>query len=291
MKSRLMIAVALTAAVLAINGSAAERRTTSSTIEFAHVGDGSIRQGNLQLGDMNTTFTRLRHVRSFPASEKYSWRIGAEWERIGFGLPGAAPLPNTLHSVHLHLGNTWWIGDKTALQFEVDPGLYSDFEDIDFGDLNYPVSARMVYAQNQRLQWVFALISNPKSELAFVGGIGARWRFADDWMLDFILPKPQVRWNFSEKLSLFAGGEFKGGAYRVAEDFGTQRGVARLNDSDITYREARVGGGFKWQFNQKIHALVDGGWLIDRRFSYEDKNLQLNGDGAPYFQISLRARY
>ncbi|MGB0580012.1 MAG: DUF6268 family outer membrane beta-barrel protein [Limisphaerales bacterium] len=271
---------------------AAERRvTSSSTMEFAVVGDGSIRQGTIALGDMNTTFTRLRHVRSIPASETYSWRIGGEWERVGFGLPGASPLPNTLQSLHLHLGNTWRIGAKRLLQFEVDPGIYSDFEDVDLGDINYPVSARFIYAQNRNLQWVFALISNPKSELAFVGGVGARWRFAEDWTLDFILPKPQVRWDFSEELSIFAGGEFKGGAYRVAEDFGTQRGLARLNDSDITYREARVGAGFKWQFNQKFHALVDGGYLIDRRFSFEDKNLQLNGDGAPYFQISLRARY
>jgi len=289
MKAELTMVLLLTGI---LSGLGAERRiTSSSTIEFAHVGDGNIRQGSIQLGDMNTTFSRVRHVRSIATSEFYSWRIGGEWERLGFGLPGNPPLPNTLHSLHLHLGNTWRIRKKTMLQFEVDPGFYSDFEDVDFGDLNYPVSARLIYAQNRKLQWVFALISNPKSELALVGGVGARWQFADDWTLDFILPKPQVRWDFSEKLSIFAGGEFKGGAYRVAEDFGTQRGLARLNDSDITYREARVGAGFKWQISQKLHALVDGGYLIDRRFSYEDKNLQLNGDGAPYFQISLRARY
>jgi hypothetical protein len=270
---------------------AAPEASSSSTAEFGYVGGGDLSQGSVKLGEVDSLFTRVRHVRSIPVNRRYSWRIGGEWERIGFGIPAAAPVPNTLQSVQLHLGNTWFINPKAFLQFEVDPGIYSDFEDIDFGDFNAPVSARLIYLQNTNVQWVAAFIGNLKSELPVVGGVGLRWRFAPDWTLDLILPRPQVRYDFSDRLTIHAGAEMKGGAYRVAEDFGTRTGRPQLNDEDVTYREARVGGGFKWKLNEKITAVVDGGWLIDRRFKFEDRRLQLNGDGAPYFQFALKAKY
>ncbi len=265
--------------------------SASSTVELGYSGDGDIARGTVRLGKTQSTFTRIRHVQSFPVNRRYSWRLGGEWERIGFGVPTGAEIPNTVHSLQLHLGNSWFVGEKSLLQFEVDPGIYSDFEDVDSGDFNAPVSARYIHMQSTNLQWVLAAIHNPKSEIPIVGGIGLRWRFLPDWTLDLILPKPQVRYDFSSSLSFHVGGEFKGGAYRVAEDFGTRLGQPGLNDDDVTYREARVGGGFNWRFNPRYSAMVEGGWLIDRRFSFENARRQLNGDGAPYFQLALRARF
>lgn len=265
--------------------------TANSTVELGYSGGGDISRGTLGLGETDATFTRIRHVQSFPVTRKFSLRAGGEWERIGFGVPTRAEIPNTVHSVQLHLGSSWFIGKKSLLQLETDPGIYSDFADVDLGDFNSPVSARYIHMQSTNFQWVVAAIHNPKSEIPIVGGIGVRWRFLPDWTLDVILPKPQIRYDFSETLSFHAGGEFKGGAYRVAEDFGTRLGQPILNDDDVTYREARVGGGFTWKFNRKVSAQVEAGWLIDRRFSFENARRQLNGDGAPYFQFALRAEY
>ena len=270
----------------------AESKTThSTTLEFGYSGSGDLTEGTLGLGETETHSTRLRHVMSRQIGRRLSWRFGGEWERLGFGVPAGAPMPNTVHGLNLHLGTSIFFSRKSFLQLEVDPGIYSDLEDVDFGDLNAPISARWIYLQNENLQWVVAAIGNPKSELPIVGGVGVRWKFAEDWTLDLILPNPQVRYQVNDRLSVHAGGGFRGGAYRVAEDFGTRIGRPQLNDDDVTYREARVGAGFVWQLNEKISAAVDGGWLIDRRFAYENARLQLNGDGAPFFQLALRARF
>jgi hypothetical protein len=286
-------AVIASAAFLELGAFAAAPITarSSSTVELGYVGSGDISRGTVRLGEIDTMSTRVRHVESFPVNRRFSWRVGGEWERLGFGVPVGSPIPNTLQSLNLHLGGSMAFSEKIAMQFEVDPGIYSDFEDIDFGDLNAPISTRLFYVQNPNVQWVMALISNPKSELPFVGGVGLRWRFAPDWTIDLILPRPQVRYEFSDMLSFHAGGEFRGGAYRVAENFGTRTGRPELDDDDVTYREVRVGAGFRWKFNKSVSAVVDGGWVIDRRFTYENARLQLNGDGAPFLQFAIRARF
>ena len=287
---RMVVLAAALHPFIAGNG-AAPVASTSSTAEFGYAGDSGLSQGSVRLGQVDTRFTRVRHVRSIPVNRRYSWRIGGEWERLGFGVPAAAPVPNTLQSVQLHLGNTWFINGKTFLQFAVNPGIYSDFEDVDFGDLNAPMSARLIYLQSTNVQWVAAFIGNLKSELPVVGGVGLRWRIAPEWTLDLILPRPQMRHELSDRLMIHLGGEMRGGAFRVAEGFGTRTGLPRLNDDDVTYREFRVGGGFRWKLRKKITAMVDGGWVIDRRFKFENSRLQLNGEGAPFFQFALNASY
>ena len=263
----------------------------SSLAEFSYVANSDIKSGTVNLGEIDTAQFRVRYGISKPVSETYSWRVGIEYDRLSFGVPGGAFLPNTLQSTAVNLGNTWRVGDKWALQFEADPGLYSDFEDLDWEDLNAPLSFRALYFHRPNLIWTLAVIGNVKSEFPVIGGIGARWLPTERLTVDVILPRPQVAYRVSDSLTVFAGGEFKGGGYRVAEDFGSRLGRADLNDQDVFYREARTGAGFKWKMFEKVVAVIEGGWVIDRRFTYVDRDLQLNGDGAGYFQIAVRGSY
>lgn len=265
--------------------------THKSTSEFSYVANSDIKQGSASLGEIDTTHTRFRYGASFQTSDKYSWRVGAEWERHSFGLPAGSMLPNSLDSIALNLGNTWRLNDKWMLQFEADPGVYSDMEDIDIEDFNAPLSFRSLYFHRPNLIWTLALIGNIKSEFPVVGGVGVRWLPTDKLTVDILLPRPQISYQLSDKARIFAGGEFKGGGYRVAENFGTRVGRPDLNDQDLAYREVRVGGGLNWWFTDKISAMIEGGWVVDRRFNFRDRNLQFNGDGAGYFQIAIKGSY
>lgn len=265
--------------------------THKSTSEFSYVANSNIKLGEVNLGAIDTTHSRLRYGASFQTSNSYSWRIGVEWERHAFGLPAGSMLPNTLNSIALNLGDTWRINDKWTLQFEADPGIYSDLEDIGIEDFNAPLSFRALYFHRPNLIWTFAVIANMKNEFPVIGGIGARWLPTDKVTVDILLPRPQISYQLSDKARLFAGAELKGGGYRVAENFGTRVGRPDLNDQDLSYREVRAGAGINWKFTNKLSAVVEGGWVIDRRFKFRDRNLQFNGDGAGYFQIALKGSY
>ena len=52
----------------------------------------------------------------------------------------------------------------------------------------------------------------------------------------------------------------------------------------MDYREIRVGVGARWIFSKGWRATVDGGWAVDRRFTFDRESLLLNGNGAPYVQ-------
>lgn len=265
--------------------------THKSTSEFSYVANSDIKLGSVNLGEIDTTHSRLRYGASFQTSDSYSWRIGMEWERHSFGLPNGSMLPNTLNSIALNLGDSWKVNDKWMLQFEADPGIYSDLEDVGIEDFNAPLSFRALYFHRPNLIWTLAVIGNIKSEFPIVGGVGVRWLPTDRVTVDILLPRPQISYKLNDKSRIFAGGEFKGGGYRVAENFGTRVGRPDLNDQDLTYREVRVGAGIDWKITPKISAIVEGGWVIDRRFAFQDRDLQFNGDGAGFFQIAIKGSY
>ena len=67
-----------------------------------------------------------------------------------------------------------------------------------------------------------------------------RWRTSS---LRPTVPRPRIEYKASEGVTLFAGCEFRGGSYRVAEDFGEGLDREELNGALVDYREYRAGAG------------------------------------------------
>lgn len=276
-------------------------------LEFSHSLDAPISRGDRELGDLNTMVSGFRYLRTLaldgeaapagPLGETpgpgsaWSLRLGMDWQRFDFSLPDGAPMPDMLQSLALKVGVNWQFAEKWAALLEADPGLYSDFEDIGWSDVNVPVGMRFTYSPNRSLTWVFGLRYDAYNELPVLPGLGVRWRMDDHWTLSLMMPRPRLEYAWTDRLMLFAGGEFKGGGYRVAEDFGRRRGEPQLDDEQVTYREIRVGGGLRYRLARLLRLTVEGGWAVDRRFVFDDADLQFNGDGAPYIQIGLGGSY
>ena len=68
----------------------------------------------------------------------------------------------------------------------------------------------------------------------------------------------------------------------MAGDFGHTHGQPNLDDQIVNYREIRACAGLRYSLGPRLTAELKGGWMIDRRFHYDDRHLLLNGDGAPY---------
>ncbi len=261
----------------------------STGISYSAPADLNI--GTVNAGEMDAFHSDVSYLLRFKTSETYAWGAGFGWERSGFGLPAGVPLPNTVNALTLNFQNDWKFADKWNLRIDVRPGLFSDLEDIDGGDFNAPLTAGLAYSQSETLMWVAAVNVDVRRDIPVIGGVGVRWKFAEDWTLALLLPKPTIEYQVSPAVAVFAGGELMGGAYRVAEDLGTRTGRANLDDEMVSYREIRVGGGFRANVGKNLTASVEGGWVIDRRFTYEEADLQINGDGAMYLGVALRARF
>lgn len=263
----------------------------SYSAELSYTAASGISQGTVRLGDLTTLQNRVGYLGTFKRTENYSLLAGFDWQRFSFGLPDGTVLPNTLQSTAVKIGNNWRFAENWSMRLEAEPGIYSDFDDLSGEDFNVPFLYRLTYDMNPNLSWTLGLSVNFWSDVPVIGGVGVRWRFADQWTLNLILPRPRIEYRPNDSLTLFAGGELKGGSYRVAEDFGRRNGNASLDGEILDYREIRAGAGLRWNFSRMLSAGVDGGWTLDRRFHFDDRDLQINGKGAPYVQFVLSGKY
>jgi hypothetical protein len=260
-------------------------------VSGTYVPGSGIRLGSAEFDDLSTTRTTARYLGAWISGGPVNWSVGGEWERFGFDTPANSLLPDSLQSVTLSLGVNWRFGERWAFLAETSPGIYSDFEDLSAEDLNAPTIAGLAYAVSARLQLFFQLSIDPRRDIPVVGGPGVRWQFADQWALSILLPRPRIEYQPNRQWLFYAGGEIVGGAYQLGESYGTERGRPDLDDTNMTYREIRAGAGAVWTLPGGFRLEGAGGWTFDRRFVVDERNLQWNGDGAPYFRLFLSYRY
>jgi hypothetical protein len=291
--TRLVPAVAtmFSAAALAAQAAQPDSYSGSYSTRFGHATKSDIAQGGTGLGEIGSSEFELRYTAGIRVSETYSYSVGLEYDRRDFSLPAALPAPTALHETALKLGNRWRFADHWILSLSVSPGLYSDFEDISGEDFNIPALLLVTYAPGKEWQFAFGLIVNPGSETPVLPAVGAVWRPDEQWTLSLLMPRPQVSYRVNDALTAFVYGELSSRAYRVAEDFGTKAGNPALNGERLTYREIKAGTGIRYAISRALEFTLEGGWLIDRRFIYADRDLQFNGDGAPFVQIGISGSY
>jgi hypothetical protein len=250
-----------------------------------------IRAGSQGLGDLDSLIWHAGYVESLKQTETLHWLLGVDWRRSQFSVPDGAPIPTSLQSTALVLGADWQLADRWNLRGEWLPGVYSDFEDFSGRDFNAPFTLQIAYQLSDTLTVGGQVLVDVRRRSALVGTVGVTWRFAEDWRLVFWLPRPQVEYRIHEQLTAFMGASFTGGTYAVATDFGADRGAAELGGTLVDYQEVRVGGGLRWQAPGNWNVEVAGGWTLDRRFHFHQRDRLLNGDGAPYVQASFGRRF
>lgn len=269
----------------------ANRYGNSAPSSFTYGFAAPLSLGNTALGDIDSA--ELQGVWVAPVIRRSSFDIlgGISYRRLQFGKPAGAPVPNSLQGIAGVIGAQSNFADNWRARIEAFPGLYSDFSDISGDDFTVPLLLETAYELNPSLELGAQLMMHPFRKNPVVGMVGITWLINDDWSLNFWLPRPQLEYQWSDDLDLFVGGSLSGGSFRVAEDFGTALGRPELNGEVVDFQEVRAGAGARFNLGRHITAEIAGGWIFDRRFEFYERNLTANGDGAPYVQFSLGARF
>jgi len=262
-----------------------------ASVDYSFVAAAEVRQGDRVLGDTNVQTSSFIYVASIPVAKAWRLRTGMAWDRFSFGNPDNAPLPDTLQSTSLVLGADVELSDKWLMRFEFQPGIYSDFENVDSNDFNVPMIFGFSYIVDRNLQWVFGAQVNLFNAIPVMPGAGVRWQFADAWTLSLIFPQPRITYKINEQWQVYAGGELKGGSYRTGNDFGTNSGNPALNNALVNYTEIRAGAGFSYKIHPAVTVDLDGGWVVSRSYDYFRADTKMKSDGAPYAQVALKAKF
>jgi hypothetical protein len=260
--------------------------------DYSFVAGSTTKQGDARFGDLEEHQNSLSYVASIPTTDSIHTRLGLRWDRFSFGVPDGAILPNTLQSTALSLGVDAELGENWLLRVEVAPGIYSDFADsISGDDFSMPVIVGFSYLVDSKLQWVFGLQANWRSDIPVLPGAGVRWQFAEDWTLNAIFPKPRLEYRVDDSLTLHVGADLRGGTYVVRDDFGDSFGEPRLNSAAVDYSEARVNFGVQYRIHPAVNLVFEGGYVFFRRFDFHDEDLTIRTDPTPYGSIGLQAKF
>ena len=278
-------------------------------VEGAYASGSEFKQGSSRIGAADNTYGHFNYVVSPQVQDGVLLRFGIDAERNSFGLPAGAPLPNTLQSVNAEIGVDFAPTEQILIRAEVHPGIFSDFVNVTGSDFDAPVQIGGTYLWNKDFQIIFGLQIDLKSNLPIIGLPGFRWQFADKWVLSAIPPKPQLQYEVSNAVTLYAGAEILGGTYHLNDEFGDNHGhdgplpnhANPLNGSIADYGEFRTGVGVTWKFTPNVSLDVSGGYVPYREydlhpdhigFDHVDTTFHNNlGGGGAYTEVGLKGSF
>ena len=259
--------------------------------ESGYVGGGTTLMGDQRVGSVDEVYNRIRYVCSPQLTKKLLLRVGAEWERFDFGIPASVALPGVLQQASAIIGCDYQMGEQWIVRLETQPGLYGDFKDIRWREVNAPFVIGAVYLQSPDVQWMFGLRVDARSEYPIMPAIGVRWKINNEWTLNLQPPTPRVEYNVSDSLQLYAGANIKFFTGVVNPHFGSDRGVPQLNNAALDYTEIRLGPGLSWKLRPNIILEIEAGMMLYRQWNFHEPNIQFTSREAPYAQVACRARF
>ena len=234
----------------------------------------------------------MRDVISTRLGEGPLLRVGFDWQRFFFALPDRAPLPNTLQSLSAVVGFDMQLFESWLVRIEAQPGFYSGSGDFSARDFNVPVIIGGSYVASADLQWIAGVSVDVNRSIPVFPAVGMRWKFADQWVLNAVLPRPRLQYAWSKELTLYAGADVRAATFRVSRDFGDTHGDSRLNRAVVDLTEIRAGVGASWKVSSWLQADLETGVVAYRDFDFHraDHNYQSKG-AAAYGQLVIGAKF
>ena len=211
------------------------------------VGRSRTLRDNLHVGPVGELNSDLKYVVSPQISKDLLLRVGAEWQRFSFLDRQHAAQPDSLQQANGILGLDYQFAEQWLMRAELQPGLYGDLDQFSWRSFDAPLKLGFAYLVDADLQWFFGLRVDVRSQYPVFPAAGVRWKFADLWTLDMVLPNPRLEYDVSDKLQAYLGAAILAGTYRVGDHYGDERGLPQLNRAWLDYAEFRLGPGFSWK--------------------------------------------
>jgi opacity protein-like surface antigen len=257
---------------------------------YSYVGDANTRGAGFH-GEVDEQSSDLKYVLCPQVNKDLLLRFGAEWQRFSFDVPDHAPVPRLLQQVSAVLGFDYQIADEWLVRVECEPGIYSDFENINWRDFNAPLVIAGIYLANADLQWLVGIRVDVRCEYPVLPVAGVRWKFSDQWTLNLMLPSPRLEYEANDRLTLYAGGGIEAGTFATRETFGSDRAEPRLDGSIVDFFELRVGAGLSWKLTPQVTLEAEAGFMPYRWFDFYEPDVDVRSFNAPYGQLACHARF
>jgi hypothetical protein len=230
----------------------------------------------------NTWHYEVQFDRRIPLNDEWYLRLGVYGTRYDFG-NNRSVAPNTLNGYAGVIALDFFNAEgERGFYIESRPGMYFA-HDLDSGAFDAPTDVVLAYPLSNKVYLIGGVTVGLLREYPVLPIGGVLWHINDKWDLRAYLPEPKLVYKISDKLEVWGGGEFTGGAFR--NDTRSDIGAKELSGTPVEYYEIRGGGGLRlaaWQ-----HFTVDfaAGWTFVRKFDFYRADVTQETNGAPYVKL------
>jgi hypothetical protein len=195
---------------------------------------------------------------------------------------GGLRLPNQVGTATLGLRYIW--RDYSGLSLKVDtwPGIYSDWRDIDGGDLFMPFGFTAIWAINPELAALAGFEVYPEFQREVDPRIGLRWAPLENLVLDLAYPEskiafaPNLEWDFYAGASMIKTMEWQ---------------LKRSDERDhMMIDENRVFAGVRKLLLNDLKLIFEFGQVFDHELDFTE-GPAVDIDDALYVRTGIAAVY
>jgi len=262
--------------------------------ENSFFGRADANAGGQSVGHITEISSSADFVLSAQVRDTVVLRLGVEWQRYSFDPSSQAAIPDSVQGLDLAIGADVQVSPAVLLRIEAHPGIYSQFNEITWQDVNVPFEIVGTYFASSRLLFIGGIHVDLNASTPVFPVVGVHWKVSDKWVIEGVAPRPQLQYLVSDEVTLFAGADLRETTFRVDEQFGQERGMPKLNDAILDYFEIRAGAGLTWKVSKSIDFDVEGGCAPYRRFEYprvNDGYKVKSEDLTPYLRVALSAKF
>jgi len=258
---------------------------------YSYVGDANTRGAGLKSGEVDEQSADVKYVISPQVNRDLLLRFGAEWQRFSFDVPDHSPVPRVLQQASGVLGFDYQVADEWLLRVEVEPGIYGDFENINWRDFDAPLVIGGLYLASADVQWFLGLRVDVRCEYPVLPVAGVRWKLSDEWTLNLMLPSPRVEYQMNDRLTLYTGAGIEAGTFATGETFGSDHNEPKLDGTIVDFFEFRLDAGASWKITPSVSVEAEAGYMPYREFDFFKPDLDVRSYNAPFGQVACHARF
>ena len=261
--------------------------------DAAFIGRGSVDLGGKTVGVFKEITSSASFVMSDQISNAFILRLGVDWERFAFDTSNRlTPLPDSLNALAAVIGSDIQLTSALLVRVEASPGIYGSFNDVSGRDFDVPIRIGASYFQSANLIFTAGLSIDINADWPVIPAVGVYWKLSDQWVINGVAPRPQIRYVLSDKVTLFVGADLQTEVFRVDDQFGTSRDIPKLNHALMDFWEVRGGAGFSWAVTDSVKLELEGGTVPYRRFDFYRADFKMSSSSwSPYIRLGLAVSF
>jgi hypothetical protein len=201
--------------------------------------------------------------------------IHSRMRNVVFPDPARIALPLHMMALALDAGWTVRLGEGRALQFRGKPGLYGNFDTLNYDGFFAPFSFCFLKAFHRDLSGEAGLEIRPGFGHAVVPILGFKWE-PFPWLgLEPRIPRSRITWFAAPEWSVYLAYEWRSDSYALDD----ARRMATLTDH-------RLYGGIGHRLSDRMEISLEAGRLRERKLKFK-KGGSYDVQSATFMRIGI----